>query len=309
MASTIPVAQCIGECMIELTRTGSDNARLSYSGDTYNTAVYLTRVAEQLKAPIDVRYLSGVGDDRESESMRARWRQEGLGDDSLVSPGSAPGMYLIDNDGDGERSFTYWRLESAAARVFAGLDWIEQVQGDLIYLSGISLQLMGYDVRSALVARLRELRAGGARVAFDSNFRPGGWASRDTAADAIAEVLAACDIALVTLDDEIELGAASDVGSCAERLSSLGVREMVIKDGADGAWVLDGHDLLQVATAPVVPVDTTAAGDSFNGAYLAARLAGLEPAAAARLGNVVAGSVVSHRGAIIAAEHMPLLAR
>jgi 2-dehydro-3-deoxygluconokinase len=308
-ASTIPVAQCIGECMVELTRSAVDRARISYSGDTYNTAVYLTRVASQLQAPMDVGYLSGVGDDPQSDLMRKQWRDEGVRDDALIVVGRAPGMYLIDTDDVGERSFTYWRGESAAAHLFAEADWVENIRGDLVYLSGISLQLMPYAVRSALVARLRTLRAEGTRVAFDCNFRPNGWASTAEAADAMADLLAVSDVALVTLDDEIALGVAVDVASCAAYLGALGVGERVIKVGAVGAWVEGDGDLVHVPTEPVVPVDTTSAGDSFNGAYLAARLAGLEPAAAARLGNVVAGNVVSHRGAIIAAEHMPLLAR
>ena len=53
--------------------------------------------------------------------------------------------------------------------------------------------------------------------------------------------------------------------------------------------------------APPVPqvVDTTAAGDSFAAAYIAARLNGLPPVAAAAEGHRLAGAVVGHPGAII----------
>jgi 2-dehydro-3-deoxygluconokinase len=49
----------------------------------------------------------------------------------------------------------------------------------------------------------------------------------------------------------------------------------------------------------VKPVDTTAAGDAFNAAYLAARLSGREPPAAAREAHGLAGEVIRHRGALI----------
>jgi 2-dehydro-3-deoxygluconokinase len=52
-------------------------------------------------------------------------------------------------------------------------------------------------------------------------------------------------------------------------------------------------------------VDTTAAGDSFAAAYLAARLGGADPVAAARAGHRLAGTVVCHRGAIIPLTAMP----
>jgi 2-dehydro-3-deoxygluconokinase len=51
--------------------------------------------------------------------------------------------------------------------------------------------------------------------------------------------------------------------------------------------------------ALVTPIDTTGAGDSFNAAYLTARLAGHPPAEAARAGHLLAGTVIRHRGAII----------
>jgi len=51
-------------------------------------------------------------------------------------------------------------------------------------------------------------------------------------------------------------------------------------------------------------VDTTAAGDSFAGAYLAARLAGATPEDAAAAGNRLAARVVQHRGALIPLDAM-----
>jgi 2-dehydro-3-deoxygluconokinase len=56
-------------------------------------------------------------------------------------------------------------------------------------------------------------------------------------------------------------------------------------------------------TAPVV--DTTAAGDSFAAAYVAARMAGAGPLDAARAGHHLAGVVVCHPGAIIPSAAMP----
>ncbi|KRA37673.1 MULTISPECIES: sugar kinase [unclassified Nocardioides] len=305
--TTTTSVQTIGECMIELVRGASRRVRLGYSGDTYNTSVYLHRAAAQLQAPVRVRFLTGVGADHESRLMRARWRSDRVEDDAIVLPGTLPGLYLISTNGDGERSFSYWRSHSAAAKLFVGSDWIDRVDADLVYLSGVSLQLMSDASRAALVTRLGVLRGRGTRVAFDSNYRPTGWSDAAHARVAMEAVLQVTDIALVTLEDEIALGACSDLVGCTQRLSDLGVREVVVKVGSEGVWLSTDDGLTHVPTSPVNPVDTTAAGDSFNGGYLAARIAGKDLFEAAKVGNAIAGQVVRHSGAIVQAHHMPVL--
>ncbi|KAA1421794.1 sugar kinase [Nocardioides humilatus] len=302
------VVQCIGECMIEFVRTGAGaGAQVQYAGDTFNTAVYLRRASDALGVEVDVRFLSGVGVDDESDRMRAYWRGEGVADDVVLVDGRHPGAYLVTTHDDGERSFLYWRRRSAAAHVFAGTDWLEAVRGDLVYLSGITTQLLGDAALDGVVARLAALRDQGARVVFDSNYRPAAWESPARAAEAMARVLAVSDIALVTLEDEIALGRAVDVASAVAALTALGVGEVVVKVGTEGAWVTKDGGPLHVATVAVDAVDTTAAGDSFNGGYLAGRLAGLSPSAAAQVGNRIAGAVVQSRGAVVDVALMPVL--
>lgn len=301
------VLQCVGECMVEIVRTEVDSARLAYSGDTYNTAVYARRVSGLLAMPVEVRYLTGLGADRESAGMREHWRTEDIGDDSVTVEGKHPGLYLISTDDHGERSFSYWRADSAAANLFRGDDWVDRIAGDVVYLSGITLQLMSGRVRAALIERLAHLRARATVVVFDSNYRPTGWPDARTARNAMDVVLAHTDIALVTLDDEIALGGAPVVERVAGRMGAMGVAEVVVKVGPEGAWVHTEDELAHVPARPARAVDTTAAGDSFNGAYLAARMAGRPPLDAARVGNAVARAVVRHRGAIIPAYHLPAL--
>jgi 2-dehydro-3-deoxygluconokinase len=107
-------------------------------------------------------------------------------------------------------------------------------------------------------------------------------------------------VVLATFDDEHALHGCRSVDEAAARLAGLDVPEIVVKCGADGALVLTGGDAVPVPARPVERVvDTTAAGDSFAGGYLAARLAGRPPAEAAQVAAQVAATVITHPGAII----------
>lgn len=297
----------IGECMVELSPRPGGLYGLGFGGDTLNTAVYMAR----LGAAVD--YLTALGDDGFSARMLAAWQAEGVGT-TLVPrlPGRLPGLYLIERDESGDRRFHYWR-DSAPARELFALPESEAILAalpgyGLIYLSGISLSLYGTAGRERLLAGLDQARAAGARVAFDTNYRPRGWSSAQAAREAMNAALRRVDIALSSLDDERAVHGDADAEAAAARLRAAGVGEVVIKLGAEGAFVLAGAEAARTVPAarsdrPVV--DTTAAGDSFNAAYLAARLAGRPPVDAARAGHGLAAEVVRHPGAIIPRDAMP----
>lgn len=300
---------CIGECMIELApRAGGDgNAAftLSFGGDTLNTAVYLARLGQQ------VDYLTALGDDGFSDRMLAQWGAEGIGTAHVARlAGRLPGLYLIETDGTGERRFHYWRQNAPARELFA-LPGTEALVAaiaryDLIYLSGISLSLYGEAGREVLLDALVNARRRGARVAFDTNYRARGWSSPAEARQAMTDMLKLVDIALTGLDDELALYGLTLAREAVHRLQAAGIDEIVVKLGRRGA-IVAGHDFMTEVAAEKVPspIDTTAAGDSFNAAYLARRNEGATPEEAAAAGNRLAAAVICHPGAIIPKEAMP----
>jgi 2-dehydro-3-deoxygluconokinase len=285
--------------MVELRHLDAHTLRLGFAGDTYNTAVYLRRVAAELDLGLEVGYLTGVGDDDYSVAMREAWRLEGIADRSLELPGRTAGLYAIRTAASGERSFTYWRQQSAASEVFRGSDWSQALEGDVVHLSGITLQLASPRSRAMLVARLSELRAAGAWVSFDTNYRPAGWSSTREAAAAMDEVCSVATVVLASRDDETLLHGSAPPEASVRRITGLGAEEVILRDGEAGAYVSRGGDVQHVPARRVERVvDTTAAGDAFAGGYLAARLAGHAPALAAGLGNSVGAVVIQHPGAI-----------
>ncbi|HNP63173.1 MAG TPA: PfkB family carbohydrate kinase [Woeseiaceae bacterium] len=114
------------------------------------------------------------------------------------------------------------------------------------------------------------------------------------------------DIALPSADDDRQLFNDDSNDAVIERLRSWGIREIVLKRGSEGSLVADDASVVHVPPVLVEDVvDTTAAGDSFNAGYLAARIRGASPEDAAKNGSKLAALVVQHRGAIIPRDAMP----
>jgi 2-dehydro-3-deoxygluconokinase len=302
----------IGECMIELQKSAQgEHPAMDYrfGGDTLNTAVYMARLLDPAVA--EVAYVTGLGTDGMSAEMLAAWEREGIATACVQRlPDRLPGIYMIETDPDGERRFHYWRRDSAARHWLeapdAGRVLAQLAEARMVYLSGISLAILSRADRDLLIATLARCRAAGGTVVFDNNYRPRLWEDAETARDVYGRALAHADIALLTLDDEVALYGPADAAGVIERTRSLGVGEVVVKCGAAPCVVWHDGRLHEVAPAPVKDVvDTTAAGDSFGAAYMAARLSGKGPEDAARAGHRLAGTVIRHRGAIILRDAMP----
>lgn len=293
---------CIGECMIELSQDADGRTVRGFGGDTLNTAIYLARLG------CHIDYVTALGDDPFSDEMAEAWQAEGVGISRVQRvAGKLPGLYAIKTGSAGERRFYYWR-ENSAARMLLDLPGTEALLGalssyNMLYLSGITLSLFNDRGRARLLDALAQARARGCRVAFDTNFRQRGWPATDVARHAFELAISVSDIVLASVDDLTPLYGTHDV---QRLLNHLDAGEAVLKLAEPGCVVRCGDGEQIVATASVSDaVDTTAAGDSFSAAYLAARLAGTPAFAAARAGHRLAGEVVRHPGAIIPEAAMP----
>ena len=288
---------CCGEAMLELVRAG-DSWELGYGGDTLNTAIHLARAGH------DVVYLTALGSDDLSASLKERWAAEGLDTGMVIThPRRSTGLYAISTDAAGERSFSYWRDTSAAREMFAIPAMHEMLEraasADLFVFSLISLAILPDQGREALLALAEQVRTGGGSVAFDGNYRPRLWDSPASARHWRDRAIACADFGLPTRDDEAQLGS-GDTEAIARHWQQLGCRETIVKLGVDGCRMPDGAII--APDAALSPVDTSGAGDAFNAGYLAARMSGQTPLVAAREGHALAGWTIMRPGAIPARD-------
>src|SRR6478735_5853539 len=291
---------CVGEVMIELSRGADNRYGFSFGGDTFNPAVYLAR------AGIPAAYASAMGDDPYSAGLMSLATAEGVNCDLIVRvPGRMPGLYVIETDERGERKFFYWRETSPARDLFELPDWAliaeALLSARLIYFSGVTLSLYSNTGLGRFLAALELARKQGVTVAFDGNFRPRGWKGDVARTRTVfTEALKRVDIALPTFEDEALLWGDANPEATVARMQAFGIGEIAVKNGAESALIADKSGREYVAVPQVVdPVDTTAAGDSFNAAYLAARLKGEAPVAAAQAAHALAAEKIRHRGAIM----------
>lgn len=298
----------LGECMVELSpiapHDGHPAYRMGFAGDTFNTSVYMARLGDS------VAYCTALGEgDPFSEGVLGAMQREGL-DTSLIreAPGRLPGLYAIKLDDSGERRFYYWR-ELAPIRDMFSMHSAEMLfeaaqNSDLVYLSGVTLAVIGDIGRSRLKDILAAIAAGGVAVALDFNYRPALWPSAEAAREALDGVVPSCRYISLSGEDSRPL-----YGREADDLAAEWARagaEVVARDESHAVVVHTGGQRIETPPPkPVKAVDTTGAGDSFNAAYLSGRLSGMSVERAVARGHALAASVVVCQGAILPTDRMP----
>jgi len=291
---------CVGEALIEFVRGGDGRFAIASAGDTFNVAVYLAR------AGADAALATALGDDPYSDAIAALAIAEGVSADLMPRlRGRLPALAVVDTDPAGHRRAHSWREGAPARELFELPDWSRIADGlikaKMIYFSGITLSLYSNNGIGRFLAVLEMARQQGVKVAFDGNFRPRGWGGDlSRTRKVFLEALKRVDIALPTYDDEAVLWGDPSPEATVERFRAFGINEIVVKNGPNSALVAAGGTSEFVPVPEVVvPVDSTAAGDSFNAAYLAARVSGSGPNEAAAAAHVLAGQVIRHRGALM----------
>lgn len=296
----------IGECMVELSQAGDDLLRKGFAGDTLNTAWYARACLPQ---DWSVDYFTALGDDPLSQEMLSFIEAAGIGTQHISRiSGGTPGLYLI-NLKDGERTFSYWRSTSAARQLAADADHLRETidAADIVYFSGITLAILATPIAvDTFLAELRRAKASGKQVVFDPNIRPRLWANREIMLETITNGARAATLVMPSFDDEAGNFGDTDVEATIARYRALGVANIVVKDGAKGATLDFGGERSHApAEQAVKVVDTTSAGDSFNGAFLSRFVTGSTPEEAATFAAKAAATVIGHHGALISPDLLP----
>ena len=289
-----PEIVCIGEPMVEFVREGdrdSETYRIGVGGDTSNAAIAAARQGAS------VGYLTALGADRFGDRIIRLWEREGV-DGSCVyrDPDAPTGLYIIEPD-PADRHFTYYRSGSAASRYGAEhLPTNYLATAKLLHLSGITLAV-SEQLKSTAFEAIRRVREAGGRICLDTNLRLKLW-DATTARSVIEATARQATLIVTSIEDSEILTGLSDSTAISKHYCDLGVEMVIVTLGSEGAELTFDGRTERIPPAPSNPVDSTGAGDSFTGSFLAWLLELGDPWKAARMAAIVAAGTVSGLGAV-----------
>ena len=289
----------IGECMVEMAPTGEGTFAMGFAGDTLNTAWYARKC---LPDSWQVSYFTGVGRDSVSKEMIAFLEQSAIETGSIRRlDDRTVGLYMIQLK-DGERSFAYWRSQAAARCLASDSGDLKSAMSGtgLIYFSGITIAILPPEDRAIFFEALKAARSRGAKTAFDPNLRPRLWEDEETMRAVVTEAAGCCDLVMPSFEDELAHFGDKTPSDSADRYLAAGASMVVVKNGPEEVICATAAGQQSFQPKPVSNiVDTTAAGDSFNAAFLSEYLVSGNVSASVEAGARLAGRVIQSRGALV----------
>ncbi len=289
-----PDIVAIGEAMVEFNQVRRDDPGSwlqGFGGDTSNTMIAASRLGARAGS------VPRGGDDPFGRRLLDLWSSEDVDTSGVaVDPGAPTGVYFVSHGTEGHE-FAYLRSGSAASRLAPAslpLDLITSAR--VLHVSAIS-QAISASACDACFAAIDAARAAGVRIAYDTNLRLKLWPLARARAIVFA-TLRSADWALPSLDDARLLFDLDDPPRIVDACHALGSTAVVLKLGPEGCMVSDGARREHLPGMRVDAVDSTGAGDCFDGAFLARSLAGDDPFTAARYANAAAALKTLGYGAV-----------
>lgn len=265
----------------------------SLSGAEVNVAVGLTRLGHH------ATYFTRLGDDPFGHYIQQSLTAEGI-DTQWITFDSQyrTGIQLKNMVEDGSDPHApYYRLGSAASHLTPLMvDALSLDQVDWVHVTGI-FPALSPQCHQATLRLMERAKAAGIPISFDPNLRPALWPDEDTMVNILNELSAMADLVLPGIGECQILAKTSDLHQAAQFYHHLGVPQVVIKNGAHGAYTSTGQGEANVPGFTVHKVvDTVGAGDGFAVGVIDGLLKGLPLAQAARQGNAIGAMQVMCRG-------------
>ena len=289
----------IGECMIELFSEQpietADTFQRSFAGDSLNILVAASRLGTS------TGYVTRVGHDPFSSYLLDSWRTEGIDTSHVKMVEGFNAVHFVAQLPGGDREFVYYRKGSAPSTMEPDdLDPEYIGTAKILHVSGIA-QAISQSAKATTFRAVQIAHERGVEVSYDPNYRHQLWSPED-AREAMEQTLPYVTYFMPSAPADTDaLFGTSVPEEVIGEARSRGVRITAVKLGESGVVVGTPDSMVECpAYTPGRVVDTTGAGDAFNGAFLHGMLTGMNFKDATTLGTVAAGLKVRRRGALTA---------
>ena len=280
------------------------NIKINFGGDTYNSAVYFSRLTNN---KTNTFYSTALGKDNFSKKMISRFKNENIKCDYIRTDGeNPPGLYSIEINEKGERSFSYWRDQSPSKYIFLGSKGKKLVKdinnADVFYYTGISAGILDEKQRKDLI----KIGSTATICGFDFNYRSQLHYNNKVSQLLFNEINNRVDIHFVSFDDARELFKIKNPLEIFEIINEK--KNLILIRYKNSIIFKNKQQEIKTVTVPHGEVvDTTAAGDAFNGSFLAIMNNNKNVPVEENIliSHSVTREVIKHRGAIISKNKMP----
>jgi 2-dehydro-3-deoxygluconokinase len=244
-------------------------------------------------------WISRVGNDEFGKYILSFIRGQGVDVSQVKVDAEAPtGVFFKERRGFGLERVYYYRQGSAASKLSPeDLDPDYIGRSRILHLTGITPALSD-SCRAATLKAVEIARRAGVKVILDPNLRLKLW-SAEEARQFLLPLLEQVDAVLPNQEEAKLLTGCDEIEEACRDLARRGCSLVVTKVGAKGAllYVNGEVELVPGYRVPRV-VDTVGAGDAFAAGFIAGLLAGLDPVAAVRQGNLLGALAVGVEGDI-----------
>ncbi len=245
-----------------------------------------------------VTYISKLGDDPFGKQIEEFLQKNGI-DTSYITYDAQyfTGMQWKQKVTSGDPHVFSLRRNSAASHMdvstIAKLKW----DGfDHIHLTGIPPALSA-GCRQLVYELIKQARGKGISISYDPNLRPGLWPDQKEMAQVVNDLACLADIVIPGISEGKLLTGKEGVQEIANAYHAAGVKTVVIKLGAEGAYASSEGQQFYTPGFPVTKVvDTVGAGDGFAVGLVSGILEGLSLQEAVRRGTAIGALAVMSPG-------------
>lgn len=262
----------------------------SLAGAEVNVCIGLTRLGHK------ATYITRLGDEPLGYYIENFLKKESIGTEFITYDSVyRTGFQLKNKVTSGDPAVVYYRKGSAASHM--GVEEINAIDFTgikLVHVTGIppALSMSCREATYRLIERAKEHNV---FISFDPNLRPMLWESKEVMIEVINDIASKCDMVLPGTSEGLILMGSEEPEKIADFYQGLGAKRVIIKLGADGAYVRDSEKTYTVPGFKVEKViDTVGAGDGFAAGLISGILEDLSLEESVIRGNGVGSIQVTH---------------